>query len=299
MKAKPFRIVHLSDLHLTSSDKASRTETKLFGKLKGMNEAFRKAVNTNLIQNSELVLVTGDITDRGDIESWKIFWDAIRSAGLSDKVLVIPGNHDVCCLSARLAFLNRKKSIEADMEKAIAGLSKGNQPIRFPWARVPDPRLVVFSLNSNNLGNSSAKDNALGYIGFYQMESFARLLYKYRGIPVKIVALHHSPNLPEPDTMKKRYGKDWHSKSRIHSVIPQDQRRTLRLLSIAQKVRLIIHGHIHFAEDRRVNGIRIIGAPPTTEPVLNKDGSKQYQFYTYTIKGGSHRVYCQLQKIQV
>ena len=39
-----FRIAHLSDLHLTEDDKARRSAPKLFGRLRGMNAAFRQIV---------------------------------------------------------------------------------------------------------------------------------------------------------------------------------------------------------------------------------------------------------------
>ena len=100
-KQKPFRIVHLSDLHLTRTDGARRSEPNLFKALKGMNSAFRKIVISKPIQKADIILVTGDVTDRGNIESWAVFWDGIHSAGLIDRTYVIPGNHDVCCLGIR------------------------------------------------------------------------------------------------------------------------------------------------------------------------------------------------------
>jgi len=95
----PYRIVHLSGLHLTtSSDAKARSELNMFGKLHGMNVAFRKLVHAKPVQESDLVLVTSDVTDRGDIGSWHVFWEAIKGAGLLRRVLVVPGNHDIYCL---------------------------------------------------------------------------------------------------------------------------------------------------------------------------------------------------------
>lgn len=299
MNQRPFRISHLSDLHLTKSDNDARSEPNLFSPLKGMNEAFRKIINSKKIKDSNLVLITGDITDRGDIKSWQIFWEAINEAGLSKKTLVIPGNHDVCCLGIRMPLLKKKAYRKSDLEKAIKGLRMGKQPIKFPWARKPHSKVVIFGLNSNNLANVGAHDNAMGNIGHYQLVSFASKLYQYRDVPVKIIALHHSPNIPEAKTMKKRYGKDYHIMNRFFSFVPPEQRRPLRLMGLTHRARLIVHGHIHLAEDRRVNGIRIIGAPATTEPIESKGRTKQYQFYTYTIRGNNNRVYCKLQQIRV
>jgi 3',5'-cyclic AMP phosphodiesterase CpdA len=248
-KTLPFRIVHLSDLHLTSTDNASRSEARLFGRLQGMNAAFRRIVQTPTIQQANLLLFTGDITDRGEIESWKVFWSTLNDAGLSDRTLVVPGNHDVCCMGVRAPW---DRGAQADWEKAVAGLRLGGQPTRLPWVQTPDPRVVVFGLSSNNLGNFSAATNAVGQIGYFHLQTLAEKLHVYRDVPVKIVLLHHSPNIPEEDTALKRGQRAFGVLERASHQIPQDQRRALRLLCITHRVRLILHGHLHMAEDRRV-----------------------------------------------
>jgi len=60
-----YRIVHLSDLHLTARDTDRRSEPKLFGPLRGMNVAFRTILRSPQINKADVVLITGDITDRG------------------------------------------------------------------------------------------------------------------------------------------------------------------------------------------------------------------------------------------
>ena len=299
MNKQSYRIVHLSDLHLTKSDKDARSEPNLFDPLTGMNTAFRKIIQTKIVKNSDLVLVTGDVTDRGEINSWHVFWDEIKNAGLTKRVLVIPGNHDVCCLGARIPPLKKKAYRVSDLKKAIDGLKIGNQPTKFPWLKILKNKVAVIGLNSNNLGNFGAFDNAMGELSYYQLLSFADILYRCRNVPVKIVALHHSPNIPKSATAKKRYGKDNYLLDRFLGYIPQNQRRALRLLCVSHKVRLIVHGHLHLAEDRYVNNVRIIGAPATTEPVKSRVSTKQYQFYTYTIRGNDNRVYYKLQKIMI
>ena len=68
----PFRIVHLSDLHLTINEGDCRSETNLFAPLRGMNKAFRRLLRTRHVQDSDLVLLTGDVTDRGDPDTWRV-----------------------------------------------------------------------------------------------------------------------------------------------------------------------------------------------------------------------------------
>ncbi|MBN2023635.1 MAG: metallophosphoesterase [Pirellulales bacterium] len=282
-KPRPFRIAHLSDLHLTASDRAARSETRLFGRLRGMNAAFRKIVRTPAIQRADLIVFTGDIADRGEIDAWKVFWNALAEAGLSHRALVVPGNHDVCCLGVRAPW---NADARADWAKAAAGLRLGNQPTKLPWARSPDPRVAVFGLNSNNLGNFSAADNALGRIGYYQLQDLANKLHVHRDVPVKIVLLHHSPNIPEDRTAAQRGQRPTGPLGRATHQIPRDQRRALRLLCITHRVRLVLHGHMHVAEDRRVAGVHTVGARATTEPDAGK-----YYFSTFVVLGEGHRVW--------
>jgi 3',5'-cyclic AMP phosphodiesterase CpdA len=281
--------VHLSDLHLTARDDEARSEPRLLGKLVGMNGAFRAIVRTRAVQKADLVLVTGDVTDTGKVAEWGVFWDAVRGAGLRRRVLVIPGNHDVCALGLRVSVLWSGYS-KRDLAKAVKGLKMGHQPVKFPWARQVDPRVVLFGLNSNNLGNWSGASNALGELSHFQMESFARLLRKHSQVPVKIVALHHSPNIPGKKTARKRKVPKMGVLSVEGHQIPEGQRRSLRLLCVTQGVRLIVHGHLHRREDRRINGIRVIGIPASTEPTTQRKLSADYLFPTYTVRGHGGRV---------
>lgn len=294
---RPFRIAHLSDLHLTAKDHARRSEPKLFGALQGMNGHFRTLINSKEIQSSDMVLVTGDVTDRGDIESWRVFWQAVDAAGIRERVRIVPGNHDICCLGARLPA-RRKRYWQEDMARVHKGLRMGGQPVKFPWVHQPDPRVAIFGLNSNNLGNFSAIDNAMGHIGYYQLKDLAGLLHKHRDVPVKIIAMHHSPNIPEETTAIRRGQKPFSKLDRIGHQVPQDQRRALNLLCITHKVRLLLHGHLHMAEDRRITGVRYIGATSSTEPKPGK-GRAYLQFPVYTVSGENHRVLYKGVEIQV
>ena len=60
--------------------------------------------------------------------------------------------------------------------------------------------------------------------------------------------------------------------------IPKRQQRILLLLCLSHGVQLIAHGHVHKAEERIVNGIRIVGAPSTTQPISRTNRSNTYQF---------------------
>ena len=293
-KSKPFVIAQLTDLHLTRTDDGRRSEPRLFGALTGMNDAFRKIVRSRSVQQSNLVLVTGDVTDRGDLETWRLFWKEIRGAGLSDRILVLPGNHDVCCLGARLP---REGLADADLRKAVTGLRMGRQPTKSPWAYQPDRRLVIFGLNSNNLGNLTAVTNAMGQIGYFQLKALAGKMYKYRHVPVKIVALHHSPNIPEAKTARARGHRAMRRLERLAHEVPREQRRGLLLLCVAHRIRLVLHGHLHMNEDRKITGVRIVGAPATTEAV--SDSGNEFPFYRYTVQGEGGRLRTEYRTVKV
>lgn len=291
---KPFRIVQLTDLHLTARDELARSEPRLFGSLRGMNAAFRGLLASAPVQRADVVLATGDITDRGLLAEWKVFWSALEAAKLPGRVLVLPGNHDVCCLGVRAP---QPDLLAADLARLHDGLRLGGAPTRLPWAEQVDPRLVVFGLASSNPGNLTALTNAVGELGFFQLEAFARLLKKHRDVPVKIVALHHSPNIPRPETEVARGLKQMNPIGRLAHAMPEADRRALRLLCLSHGVDLIVHGHLHRQEDRRVNGLRIIGAPASTAP-MGKGEPRRYPVYCYTLTQ-QQRIAARLHEIAV
>lgn len=293
-KVEPFRIVHLSDLHLTKHDNDKRSELKLFGKLTGMNAAFRALLATDLVKDSDLILVTGDVTDRGELGAWNVFWTTLRTARLQARTLVIPGNHDVCHLGAPRTGPKRKLN-KRDLNRAVKGLSMGHQRTRFPWASIVTPsRLAIIALDSNNAGNRTPVKNAVGRIGFYQLEAFSRLLRRpqVEACPIKIVVLHHSPNLPKA----RRGAENYKALERWGYEIPEADRVCLRLLCATGHVRLVAHGHLHHADDRTINGVRMIGAPASTEP---KKGTRTHQVWTYTIRGKRGTVFPRLNNVHL
>jgi predicted phosphodiesterase len=295
MPPRSFRIVQLSDLHLTPRDDLPRSEPRLFGKLHGMNRVFRALLRQPLVRQADLLLVTGDVTDRGDLDSWGLFWDALEQAGLKHKSLVVPGNHDVCHLGApRVGSTPRLQAV--DLERAREGLGLGGPagPARFPWARVIQPgRIAVLGLDSNHAGNTSAVTNAVGLLGFLQLEALGRLLRRrdVQACPVKLVALHHSPNLaerrsPREDTLT-RWGHE----------IPQAERRALRLMCALARVRLVLHGHMHAPDRRKVTGVTTLGAPASTQPAPGSAGV--FQLWGHTVSGDPPRVRSRLHDLSL
>ncbi len=293
MPNTPYYITHLSDLHLTAKDDDERTEPVIFKRrLTGMNAAFRKVLASPDVQRTHQLVITGDVTDRGDLAAWHVFWNAVNDAGLRTRTLVVPGNHDVCCLGARLP-LRKEGYHREDLDRGLQGLALGpGQPASFPWSKHVEERVVLHVLNSNNLGNLTAASNAMGKIGFHQLSGLASKMARYRDVPVKIVALHHSPNIPDSAVEARRGLKPFTKLSRVGHQIEHEQQMALQLLCITQRVRLVLHGHLHRLEVRRVGGVRYVGAPATTEIMTaEKGGPRGYTFLQYKVAGPSNRVY--------
>jgi len=289
MGAKGYLVTQFSDLHLTRRNNDSRSEPKLFGKLKGMNKAFERLALSPEAQKSDFILFTGDITDTGHREEWQHFWRTIDKAKLKKKSIIIPGNHDMCCLGARLPRSEKKLVIE-DYKKFRTGLAIGKYPrTKYPCGIKLNDKIVVFAIDSCNKGNPTGITNAMGHLGYQQLERFARELYKFREVKVKIVILHHSPNIPGNMTALRRGVDEMGDFERWGMEMPAEDRRVLRLLCVTHKVRLVLHGHLHRTETRYVNSIRYIGAPASTQPNKGK-----YEFFTYEISQAGGRVVAKL-----
>src|SRR5512139_3139562 len=77
-------IFHVSDLHFGKSPKQNRKAESL---LKKINRQFPFTK-----KNNRYLLVTGDITDSGNADQYKLAKGALRA--FKGRVFVTPGNHD-------------------------------------------------------------------------------------------------------------------------------------------------------------------------------------------------------------
>ncbi len=89
--ANALRITHLSDLHITEGPDVRMVEKDE----PGGNQALQALLSRPEVQESDLVLLTGDVTDRGTAISWRAALDALTEHGLTDRAVLVPGNHDL------------------------------------------------------------------------------------------------------------------------------------------------------------------------------------------------------------
>jgi 3',5'-cyclic-AMP phosphodiesterase len=243
------RIVHFSDLHLTAKDSDYRYEpTFPHKRLRGMNEAFKTLLKETAVKKADHIIVTGDITDKGELKAWKKFKQYTDETGLTKKTSIVIGNHDICQLG-RWSFKFRKKDWRKralnNKRNLMRRLTAIDQSYDYPWFLRINEHVSIFGIDSNNAGNWGDASNAMGEIGTEQLRAFARLLKINKNVPVKFAALHHSPNLPEKSI--KVPPKSWLQKryTRYTHEIPESQRRAFRLMCASHGVKRIIHGHMH------------------------------------------------------
>jgi 3',5'-cyclic AMP phosphodiesterase CpdA len=100
------RVAHLSDLHITENEDARMVERRR----PGGNASFERLLDAAPLYDANVVLVTGDVTDRGTAGAWRAFLDAVEERDLAGRVVLVPGNHDI----AFVEQIDRKRAFRLD-----------------------------------------------------------------------------------------------------------------------------------------------------------------------------------------
>lgn len=100
------RIAHLSDLHINEGDAVRMVERAH----PGGNRVLDRLLDAAPLGDADVILVTGDVTDRGTAASWRRFVDAVEERGLEDRVVMVPGNHDI----AFVDHMVRRRALRLD-----------------------------------------------------------------------------------------------------------------------------------------------------------------------------------------
>jgi hypothetical protein len=93
-----WRVTHLSDIHIVGERYGFRIESGRGGP-RG-NDRLKRAIarleQSHAARPLDLVLITGDMTDAGRSAEWAEFFDIVAGyPDLADRMLILPGNHDV------------------------------------------------------------------------------------------------------------------------------------------------------------------------------------------------------------
>src|SRR6516165_4502137 len=95
---RTWRIAHLSDLHVVGERYGFRLESGRSGP-RGNERLRRLLTELEALHASDpldVIVVSGDMTDAGRSSEWAEFLDAVlRHPRLADRMLIIPGNHDL------------------------------------------------------------------------------------------------------------------------------------------------------------------------------------------------------------
>ncbi len=238
-------ILHLSDLQLGDTDRfgGAASGDPVQAILDPLGEDLRTLRDEHDLR-PEIIVLTGDLTSRG---LGSEFRDVLRLIeGLlellrltRDRVVVVPGNHDVNRAASRAYFIQCEAD-EVEPEPPywpkwqdyaeLFGKLYADQPrVRFtaeqPWSlfAIEDLRVVVAGLNSTIAESHRPEDRNGGFLGDAQLRWFAELLDEYRRKGwLRIAASHHGvEDLGDAET-------------EIHR--------------LAGHLNLLLHGHFHLAE---------------------------------------------------
>ena len=221
--APELTILHLSDPQFgdnhvfgsAGATEADRDRDSLFGRL---HEDLRKLSGQHGL-HPDLVVVTGDLTERAmpsEFTQVLEFLERLTDAvGLPrDRVVLVPGNHDINRLECQRYFLEEQIAERApvrpyaakwtqyasafDKFYSASGLGPDLAPeftLAQPWTlhELPELRVVVSGLNSTMAESHRAEDH-YGEIGEGQLAWFAERLRPYRDAGWLVVgAVHHNP----------------------------------------------------------------------------------------------------------
>lgn len=100
------RVAHLSDLHVNEGASVRMVERAH----PGGNRQLDRVLDAPPLGDADVILVTGDVTDRGTAASWRAFADAVEERELADRLILVPGNHDI----AFVDHIVRRRALRLD-----------------------------------------------------------------------------------------------------------------------------------------------------------------------------------------
>jgi len=256
---EPFRIAHISDLHLSAEHK--RTNLRRARRL--LEEIRRRRVDH--------VVVTGDIAADADGREFDIARRLFRNAGLleSSKLSLVIGNHDIFGGVHRaediLTFPRRCRDtdVDAQVESFRSSFHESFERSMFsahgkafPYAKVLGD-VVLFGVNS--VARHSGVKNPVGSNGEVGDGQFRKLRHLLE-VPqlrakTKIVLIHHHFNKLSSA-----------GEGALNSVWGAIERQTMKLygkgrlfdLFREHRVAVVLHGHVHTNTEYERKGVRFI-----------------------------------------
>lgn len=265
---------HLSDPHLTTLNGVRWRQLlnkRLLGYLswrrkrraEHRSEVLDALLNDLRHTRPEHVVITGDLTHVGLPDEFRQARLWLERLGASDKVTVIPGNHDAY---VRTAWDSTWKQWQPYMQSdpAWRTASPADETL-FPTLRVRGG-VALIGLSS---AVATAPFLATGRLGDAQRERFARVLRETgdRGL-FRLVLLHHPPRV-EDEKWRKRL----------------TDGRALCSVLCQEGAELVLHGHGHYSAESAIScaagDIPVFGIP-SASAVGHRPG-RRAQYYLYRV----------------
>jgi hypothetical protein len=178
-------IFHVSDLHFGKSREQNRKARSL---LKKINQQFPFTG-----KGYRYLLVTGDITDGGDTDQYKLAKDALRP--FKGRILLTPGNHDYGGFWGMDYSEKSAKYFDDPFAKSLKFMHPffGKKVFRRQLRDGSDgsPFLII---GLNSCSKEGLLDGAQGEVGEQQREQLGGILEKYDQRIPTLLFLHHVPN---------------------------------------------------------------------------------------------------------
>jgi 3',5'-cyclic AMP phosphodiesterase CpdA len=104
------RLAQLSDLHVTEGPQVRMVEKPA----PGGNLTLPRLLDHDELDEAQVLLFTGDVTDRGTAIAWRHFLDALEDRDLAERAILVPGNHDLGMVDPLDGRRERKHVLRAD-----------------------------------------------------------------------------------------------------------------------------------------------------------------------------------------
>jgi Icc protein len=186
------------------------------------------------LKNIDCILITGDMAHKGEYESYIMVDDILKS--ISTPIYWLQGNHDYSEVMLQVA-----KKVKIKFEKSFL---------------IDNTKFIMLQSVVRDEDDLS-KNKARGYLFDYELNFLKRELSE-DNFEQCVVALHHAPVL---------------SNSWMDKRILDNRDQFVSILEQYPKVKAVLYGHQHIAQQSVLNGIRYISALPVAYH-FNPEGEK-------------------------
>jgi 3',5'-cyclic-AMP phosphodiesterase len=263
------KLVHISDLHIDAINKKEN-----FLRTRKVLEYIRETGYDHL-------LITGDITENGDTDSFELTRKTLKHYGMLDdsKTSVVIGNHDIYggVHLAEDVVNYPKKCKKTDFGNKVnefeyyfrETFNNTYQPLKnnpFPYVKEFD-NLVIVGLNSiekySVLSNPFASNGAVKEKQFTELEKI--LCSKMYRDKKKIVMIHH--HFCRDTFENEKSGASFWNRIERRTMKLSGKKALMKIFN-KYKVELILHGHLHESRKYYRKGLLFLNGGGT---VLNDE----------------------------